>query len=363
MARILHVITTLEEGGAENQLLYLVREQVKVGHAVSVYPLKGALSLTRKFECGGVRVISRFSNKPFFIQLIKTWMRPFKDYDVVHAHLPRAEILAASARGSHQLVLSRHNAEPFFPGAPAVLSRLLSRAVVRRSTQLIAITYAVRDFLVESKEVQRSQRIHVVHYGFPEKSEEFNSDVSIDSELNLSASDFVLGTIGRLVPQKDYPTLLTGFSIARRSHPQLKLIILGDGHMDLYLRDLSKRLGIDESIRWVGKKENVFPYLMRMDGFILASRYEGLGMVLLEAMAFSVPILASNNQAHLEVLGQDHPAFFDIGDANGLSKLILDLVETDLSDAIISCSDQRSTHFGLERMGLEIEKIYIEKCS
>ena len=97
MKHVIHVITTISRGGAENQLLVLTKEQVLAGRKVTVVFLKDSPDLLDKFRHNGVEVIQECALRPFFNQIV--WFRNFlKNRDVlIHAHLPRAETLVAFA--------------------------------------------------------------------------------------------------------------------------------------------------------------------------------------------------------------------------------------------------------------------------
>ena len=100
------------------------------------------------------------------MQLILLWNYLRKGKRIVHAHLPRAQLMAALAGSFNPIVSSRHDAEPFFHDAPKLVSRLLALLVDFRSSKQIAISKVVRDGMVERKEVFKNSEIAVIHYGF-----------------------------------------------------------------------------------------------------------------------------------------------------------------------------------------------------
>jgi glycosyltransferase involved in cell wall biosynthesis len=317
MKEVVHVITTIERGGAEKQLLLLAGLQVASGRKVQVVYLKGEPHLKKEFLDLGVSVVD-FKNARFisqfnmFKKLIK--MRSV----IVHAHLPRAEMLAAlSTRRRNFLIVSRHNTEPFFPKAPAFVSRILSRFVLARADAVIAISNAVKKFMYLEKEIKKIAEITVVHYGYQTSKNLFQ-----ERNAKFVNNYFVIGTIGRLVPQKDYPTLLRGFAEFNKSYHKSKLIIIGDGKEKQSLTELSLKLGIVDSIEWIGRVNDPDLYLQQMDVFVLASRYEGFGQVLLEAMASDLTIIGANNTAISEVLGKSGGVLFETGDWRALSSTL-----------------------------------------
>ena len=102
----------------------------------------------------------------------------------------------------------------------------------------------------------------------------------------------VLG-VGRLVPQKDFACLLRAMAILLRAQPA-KLILIGDGPLREELASLATRLGIESHVRFVGSLRNPYPWMKRADVLAASSRFEGLPLVLLEALALGVPVVSTD---------------------------------------------------------------------
>lgn len=345
--RILHVITTIERGGAENQLLVLVREQIKHDNEVSIFYLKGKNDLEVDFQLLGVHVRTVKPSK-FLVKQILALRRLTRDPKiVVHAHLPRAELLTAIAHPKGKFIVSRHNTEPFFPGAPKRISDRLSLFVSGRASNIIAISKTVSDYLKTSGEIPSQIHTKIVHYGYPNKKV-----IKRDSLQSRR-----IGTLSRLAPQKDLPTLIRAFQLVLRKCPDLILEIYGEGPERENLEKLVKDLGIEKSVKLMGKTSLVDQAIQGLEIFILTSRYEGFGLVLLEAMANRVPIISSNSAAALEVLGSDFPLFFEIGNYKALAQLILNLL-TENKDKYVQYQSDRLNVFSPEKMEAAIAQIY-----
>jgi len=357
---VVHVITTIERGGAENQLLILVESQVSSGRKVSILPLKGKPELHQKFREVGADVLLEFNSLSFLRQIL-LFRKKLKSLDAVfHSHLPRAELLTFLGNPQGRRINTRHNSEPFFPSAPKAFSNLLSRAATSKTNCVVAISEAVEDYVRSRGELRDSLMVAVVHYGFPaiRAQHEVARADKTRYELQLKPSDFLVGAVGRLVAQKDYVTLLLGFATAAKRNPNMRLMVLGDGPLRSSLLALAKNLNISERVIWLGKVDNVPRYMSIMDLFVLPSIYEGFGLVLLEAMACNVPVLASSIPTSVEVLGQGHGHFFPPGETEKLADEIEKLLDSALREALVLRQSHRMEVFNVQVMRAKLDEIY-----
>jgi glycosyltransferase involved in cell wall biosynthesis len=358
--KVTHLITTIERGGAEKQLLTLASEQVESGLKVEVLFLKGKPDLKNEFEASGVKVNNLLVEKSFLKQifLLSKYLR--KNPSPVHAHLPKSELLAAVVVRNKYFVFSRHNAEPFWPGGPRIISNLLSKFVSKRASQGIAISNAVKSYLIKRGEVPSGYTIDVVYYGFQKEVITNSVGLNVITDLiNGQNSNYRIGTIGRLVPQKDYPTLLSALSIVLKSVPNIELYIIGEGYLQKDLIDLANSLGIKDKVHWVGKTEYIKEFLSKIDLFILPSKYEGFGLVLLEAMVAKKPIIAANNSAIPEVLGKTYEGLFLTGDINALAEEIKSAIsENNFSERLVQSYSNQLELFDPSKMHSNIKNVY-----
>lgn len=314
--RILHVITTIDIGGAEKQLLELCRSQIKSKHVVKVAYLKGPSSLENEFQESKVLIDStvRSSNLLMQPRVLRRLIKEF-DPEIVHFHLPRAELMGALARYPKRYMISRHNTESFIPQGPEKLSRFLSKAVTRRAYSVVAISETVKDFLTSIDEISKKTRVTTIEYGV-------NLDVPAGTFKKPRGKKLVFGTLSRLSPQKNVPCLLQGFALHLEEHNEDSLKIAGTGELASELYQLTSNLGIKEKVEWMGKVSDADSFLKSIDVFVLASNYEGFGLVILESLQARVTLLCSKSLAALEILGSDYAGLFDLGDSKDLSTLM-----------------------------------------
>jgi glycosyltransferase involved in cell wall biosynthesis len=269
-------------------------------------------------------------------------------------------MLAAVVVRNKYFVFSRHNAEPFWPGGPRIISNLLSKFVSKRASRGIAISNAVRSYLIKRGEVPNGYKIDVVYYGFQKDISTNSVGLNLITNLmNGQNSNYNIGTIGRLVSQKDYPTLLSAFSNVLKSIPSIELYVVGEGYLQKDLINLSKSLGINDKVHWLGKTKYVNEFLSKIDLFILPSKYEGFGLVLLEAMVAKKPVIAANNSAIPEVLGKTYEGLFSTGDVNVLAQKIKTVIsDKNFSERLVQSYANQLSLFDPSEMNSNIKNVY-----
>jgi len=305
-----HVITTIERGGAENQLLMLTKGQVQFGYSVSVYPLKGELELKDEFEKHGVKIVKTLYQTRFVRQILKIKKISQSQNSIIHAHLPQAE-LVVSASGIRNYFVSRHFGGQFFPGRNAYLSRWLSKFAIRNAASVIAISHSVAQYLLDNHELLKSTVLKVVPYGFDKENFLINSKSATKSEM-APIGQRRFGTVARLSEEKDLPTLIKAFYLHQLNSQFAgnQLEIYGAGPLEFSLRQLIAELSLQDSVRLMGRTQNPEQTINSFDVFVLTSKFEGFGMVLLEAMSLGLPIICSRIDTALEVMGNSGAAIF-----------------------------------------------------
>ncbi len=300
MPRVLHVITSLDADGAQTLLMDFASRCPGNRYRNLVAFLAGEGTLAAESRYAGVEVADltrngafRFSSLYGLVRLIRR-----QRIDLVHTHLVHGGIMgriAARLAGVRRVVSTRHYATE--QKERSLLYRLENR-MTRRTGRIIAISEAVRQHLVDGR-IARPERVRVVHN-------------ALDPDLfgaqppppRPPGHPPVLGSIGRLRPQKGFQHLLDAFRLVLANHPAATLEIVGDGPLlgDLELR--CRELEIADSVRFLGAvPHSRIPE--RIDGwdlFVLSSVWEGFGMVLIEAMARARAVVATRVEGVLEVV-------------------------------------------------------------
>jgi glycosyltransferase involved in cell wall biosynthesis len=362
---ILHVITGINRGGAENHLLDLVRHQRACGFAVSVAYLRGNGYWTDAFTELGAEVHGLGLRFYGDLQPLMKLRRVIKraSVDLVHAHLPPAELYARLALlgispRALPMLITKHNEERFcdMPG-----QRLLGRWVADRAAHVITISDAVKRFMAGSGLGLDARKLRKIYYGID--AAKFGEAQDADARLlrhewKIPNDALVIGFVGRLVEQKDIGTLLRGMARFAAESPKARLVIVGTGPAEAAMRRLADELRISDLIVWTGFRDDIRRVMGSFDIFVLTSIYEGFGLVLVEAMASRRAVVATRVGAIPEVVG-----------ATGL--LIGPRSPDELAAAFHQLSDQPLrkhlgevgrqrvlNEFTLERMWEETEALY-----
>jgi glycosyltransferase involved in cell wall biosynthesis len=306
---VLHVITGIDRGGAENHLLDLVKHQRASGVAVTVAYLRGKGYWRAAFEAVGADV------HPLGLRFYGD-LRPLlrlgrlihsAEFDLVHAHLPPAELysrlaLLGISRKTLPLLITKHNDERFCD-APG--KKVLGRWVARRAERLIAISDAVKGYMCGSGLGVEQRKLQTIYYGID--AARFGQSprapaACLRKQWGIAAEELAIGFVGRLVPQKDIGTLIRGFALFAATFAEAKLVIVGSGPLNEELRRSADELGISGRIVWAGFRDDIVTVMSAFDIFALTSIYEGFGLVLLEAMASRLPVVATRAGAVAEVV-------------------------------------------------------------
>jgi len=274
--------------------------------------------------------------------------------DLLHTHLVHADVygaLASSLTGV-PFLSSRHNDDRYLLGP----FRHIDRAFALRARSLVAISHAVRRFLAEAGLPER--KLVTIHYGL-DRLPAVPSERS-PAEAGVPDGARLLLAIGRLTAQKDHATLVRAFAAVRSRHPDAVLAILGIGPLGEATRELARTLGIADAVLLPGRLE-IRDWLERASLFVHPSRWEGFGMVLLEAMLAGLPIAATRVSAVPEVVADDATGLLvEPGDAPALAGALSALLdEPERARALGEAGRERARRrFSVARMAERTAALY-----
>ncbi len=210
--------------------------------------------------------------------------------DICVSFLPGADIInVLSGRGEKKLVSVR-NKESLF--THNILKKLYVKTSYALCDKIIAVTEVVRNDCIDffAAPPEKVVTIHNAIREMPVDDTESNKREDVDAFIK---GHRVIINVGRLAKQKGQVHLLKGFARALKTHPDIRLLILGEGPLRQQLQETCNNLGISESVMLAGNVINPSRYLKKSDVFVLASEVEGMPNVLLEAMQCGLPCIST----------------------------------------------------------------------
>ena len=368
--RVIHILKATGVAGAENHLLTLLPEldpeQFHVEVVILVEPGLSIDEFAGELQSKGVQAQQVPIHANIDLGLIVRLWRIFRQLkpDILHSHLVHADFHGGVAGWLARvplLVSSRHNDDPFRSvGITAFLIRLNNRIF----HQFVAISKHMRRF---SEEVERidPDKIRTVHYGLEPSSAatiDLRADLRADlhGEFKLEPGP-VLVCVARLVPQKGHIHLLRALVQVRGEVPAVRLVLLGDGTIRADLEQIVRDLALQANVCFAGWRTDAARLLGGADIFVLPSLWEGFGLVLLEAMAASLPIVASKVGAIPEIVADNETGLLvEPGAEEALSRALIKLLASPALRVQMGAQGCRrlEQEFSVSKMVEAIETIY-----
>ncbi len=324
--RLALVITDLDYGGAEKQVCEMAVRLHGRGWEVLLVSLLPPRALTDELEQRGVRWASLGMRRgaPDPRGLVRL-VRLFRDFgpDVVHSHMIHANFLARAARlvgYRGPLVCTAHSVDE---GQGA-----FRRLTYRYTDGLCDVTTNVSRPAVDRYLAQRlvsPKRIQCMPNGIDTSLFAPNREggAALRQELELG-DGFVWVCVAGFRPEKNHAGLLRAFAEVVSTCPETTLLLVGDGELRGASEALAADLGISQSVRFVGLQRDVPRWLNAADGYVMASDFEGLPLVLLEAQAAGLPVVATDVGGNPELVREGVTGFLvPPQDSNALAGAML----------------------------------------
>lgn len=337
--RLLYVIDSLAPGGAETSLAEMAPHLVEGGVDLHVLPLGPRLDLADRLEAGGAVVhrrataSGRVGNVRAVLDVVAS-VRP----TVVHTTLFEADIAGRTAARLGGVPVSTslvsdsygpsHRAEA--PTGKLALAWMVDLGTAQFATRFHAISEAVTDAVAPRLHVRRD-RVDVIPRGRDGQNFPWRPDgtrARVRASLGLTLDDPVILSVGRLEPPKGLHHLLAALPTVRASVPGTIALVAGkEGQAGPRLREQARESRCD--VRFLGHRHDVADLLTAADVFCFPSEREGLGGVLVEALAVGCPVVATGIPTSVEVLGRGAGAvgvLTPVGETRALARALVEVL-------------------------------------
>jgi glycosyltransferase involved in cell wall biosynthesis len=362
--RVLFLSTSMGMGGADRQLLSAAQELRARGNEVLIVSLTPLGPMGLQGKAMGLQMESLEMRRGFpdprgllrLRRLVRAW-RP----DVLHSHMVHANLMARALRlvvALPVLVSTIHNI--YEGGRPWMIAYRLTNRLVDAMT---IISQAAADRFINEGIVPK-QLLRVVPNGV---------DIDLLQDVPAGARDahrralglereFVWAAVGRFETAKDYPNLLRAFAEVLERHPRAVLVLIGQGSLQRETETLAQDLGLRDRVKFLGVRNDVPELMSAADGYVMSSAWEGMPMVLLEAAAAGLPIVATRVGGNQEVVRDGESGFLvPPGAPDQLAMAMLRLMalsEADRRSMGDRGRDHVRVHYGLSRVVERWEELY-----
>jgi len=266
-----------------------------------------------------------------------------REIDLVHAHGYKSNLIAAAAAASSEIrLVTTNHLHPMMPLSDRKLQlygQLDMKITSRFLDKTVAVSEDIRRRII--RDGVPPDRLTVIENGID--TSEFvpgRTGEPIRASLGIPSDAFVVGCFARLTPQKGLQYLLDAAARLAGKHPNLRVVVAGDGPLRQELIDRAEQLGLSGCVTFLGFRRDTKDLLAAMDVFTLSSIEEGLPMAMLEAMSAGVPVVTTS-------VG-DIPKVIEHG-RNGL--LVRAREPGELADALDRLVESRETRLRLAASG------------
>jgi glycosyltransferase involved in cell wall biosynthesis len=288
-------LTSMTMGGAERVARNLCKGLVDRGYEVDLVLVEATGELLHDVP-DAVSVIDLNASR------VLRSFRPLREYlsmydpDILYSMMTEPNVVAVLAHRlamtDSRLVVSEHNMlSRSSESLKDQLARAGTWALYPLADDVVAVSEGVHDDLVATTRLEPAD-ISMIYNPVDVKSIREQATEPVDHEWITDDSLDVILAGGRHESQKGFDTLLGAFS--RIDEEDVRLVLFGTGPETGSLQAQTEALGIDNRVSFPGFVENPFAYMASADVFVLSSKYEGFGLVLIEALACGCPVVSTD---------------------------------------------------------------------
>ena len=382
--RVAHVVHSLELGGLENGVVNLLNSLNSSQFDHTLICLTRAGSFAERIKNNRATIVEiGCSEKSFRFPLLKlAGLFRELDADIVHSRGWGAvdAVFAASVARVSAILHGEHGREWTDTRGSNWKRNQIRRIIGRLVKRYVIVSDCFRPWLTKECGVKAdkivyipngvdTQRFHPVEERADQKLLNVDPPQSgvrnLRRQLGLPSEAVLIGSVGRLDPVKDIPTLLHSFSKLLPAFPNSRLAIVGDGPLREDLRNKARSFRIDHAVCWLGRRNDVPALLQCFDIFVQSSLFEGMSNTILEAMATGLPIIASDTGGNADLVARNCNGFlFPVGDVPSLTGAIRHYLSDEaLRKAHASESRRRAARqFGISLMADRYADLYLRSA-
>jgi len=294
-------IGTLSTGGAErvvSNLSMSLNSSIKknillFGEKSKIdYPYNGKLVYLDKSKHSNF--FDKINAMRFRISIIKKIKKLDQDATTISfLEYPNLINILTYKYGNTVISVRNHMSTKYKRGFKAKLWNSTIKYLYPKADLIISVSEEIKRDLFKNYKID-AKKIKVIYNFYDIKGIRKMAEEDIQNEYKEIFENPVIIAVGRLNKQKGHWHLIRAFSKVKEEIPNTKLVILGEGELESYLKQLSQDLSINQDVHFLGFQRNPFKYIFRSKLFVMSSLYEGFPNAIGEAMACGIPIISSD---------------------------------------------------------------------
>lgn len=360
--KILMVISSLGSGGAERLVVGLIPYLNKYKDVnVDLFVLNKKNSFFSLENSDNCKIFYSSSSSFRSINHIFDIAKVAKEYDLIHAHLFYPQYYCAIGKMlnlfNKPLIMTEHSTNN--KRRNKVLFKFLERTIYSQYQKVICISEGVEESLI-NWQPNLVDRTLVISNGidikkFREaKAADLSNEILLKNGLNNTVNILMIGTMD---DRKDHATLIKAISLCPENY---HLFLIGDGPLKEDLKLIVEKNKISRRVHFLGRKTNVEEFIKGMDLFVLSSKWEGFGLVAIEAMAGGIPVIVSNVEG-LEGVVENAAIKFEPGNPFDLKQKIEWIINSEETyDTYVGLSKRQSQKYDISNTALQYIELYNE---
>ena len=368
---LLYVITKLELGGAQKQLLSLIKHLNKEKFNPFLFTTKDGLLLSEALSIGELTLKkSRYLERPInplrdLLALIEIYSFIKKNnIEIVHTHSSKAGILGRLAARLAKVKIIVHTVHGWsFNDCQLRPIRLffiwLERLAASFTNKLILVSNYDKQKGLDNR-IGTENKYSLIHYGI--NYTEFNiREQNIRKELGIDTNELVVGMVSCFKPQKSPQDFIKLAFLVNRVLPNTKFLLVGDGILRRLIESLIVKFNLQNCVILTGWRRDIPKILAVVDIFVLTSLWEGLPIAALEAMASGKPVVATCTGGIEDIIMEGNSGFLvPPRDINKMSKRLINLLKDETLRTQMGQNSRESldSNFSLTKMIGENENLY-----
>lgn len=324
--RVLHVLGALDRGGAETMIMnlyrnidrnliqfdFIIHTDKYCDYTEEIIDLGGKIYSVDKFK--GINIIN-------YIKQFIIFYKKHPEYKIIHGHMrSTASLYLFIAKLFNRYTVAHSHNISSGKGIKALVKNILQLPIRFIADYYFACSLCAGRWLF-GKKIVKSNRFYILKNAIDIERFLYNEDIRkmIRKKFNID-DKYVFGNVARFHDQKNHIFLLKIFNKIKKINKDSILILIGEGELKNEIIKYVNNLGITDSVIILPSVNNVYDYMQAFDAFLFPSKYEGLGIVVIEAQCSSLPVICSD-KVPFDVKITKNISFLPLEESEWISKL------------------------------------------